>query len=212
MGWGVRAAVLALLLAVGVVGGYAASTLLDDRPTVSGPAVPVAASPTIPVDPPPVIVPDPDVPPLETDLRMRSAEVGAGDFAVTVPVPAGWVRTDLQLNDAKWDVPDHPVNTYVLRVEVTSSEHTALADMVEGRIEDLQSPRAALDELTVLDQRSNSLEFTFVDDGHLRHAFVTWVDLSGSGEAELEVALTGRERDVPGMQALTARIVAGARA
>lgn len=212
MGWGVRAAVLALLLAIGVVGGYAASSLVDDRATVSGPAVPVAASPSIPVDPPPEIVPDPDVPALATDLRTRRAEVGTGDFAVTVPVPVGWVRTDLQLNDAKWDVPGHPVNTYVLRVEVTASEHTALADMVEERIEDLQSPQAALEELTVVDQRTDSLEFTFVDDEHLRHAFVTWVDLSGSGNAELEIAITGRERDVPGMQALTARIADGARA
>ncbi|HEX8780550.1 MAG TPA: hypothetical protein VF728_05225 [Nocardioides sp.] len=209
---GARWAVLALLLAVGVVGGYAASGLVDDRPTASGPAVPVAASPDSPVDPPPVIAPDPDVPALETDLRTRLVEVGGGDFAVTVPVPVGWARTDTAATEAKWLVPGHPPHTYRLRVEVTSAEHTALADMVEERVEDLQSPRAALEQLTVLDQRSSSLEFTYVDDGYLRHALVTWVDLSRSGEAELEVALTGRERDVPGMQALTARIVAGARA
>ena len=209
MRWGVRWSVLALLLAVGVVGGYATSSLLDQRPAASGPARPVAAaSPSVPVDPPPELEPDPDTPALEGDVETRLAEVGARGFEVTVPVPVGWARTDSTATEAKWVVPDHPANTYRLRIEVTSGENTLMDAMVEERVEDLLRVEEGL---TVLDRGPDAIEFTYVAADHLRHGLVRWLDLSGSGEAELEIALTGREVDVPGMRELMATIVAGAR-
>lgn len=210
MRWELGTLLLALLLGVGAAGGFAASSLGEGPPAADGPGVPLpAASPSIPVDPAPELVPDPDVPPLERDLRTRMQEVGAGGFEVTVPGPAGWNRSRSDLNEFMWLRPGNPSYTYVLRIEITRTEHSSLEEMVEERIEDLQADE---EHLVVVDRGTGSLEFTYVDAGHLRHAFVTWLDLSGSGEAEVEVALTGREVDVPGMRDLLARIVADTRA
>lgn len=208
MRWGIPWG-MALLLTLGAAGGYAVSALVDDHPAAAGPAVPaVAASPSVPVDPPPVLVPDPDEPPLESGVRTRPQQVGAKGFEVTLPAPAGWNRSNSAANEAMWLRPGNPSYTYVLRVEVTTTEHRSLGAMVDGRIDDLLAEE---DDVVVLEKGTDSLEFTYVDGGHLRHAFVRWLDLSGSGEAELEVALTGREVDLPGMRELLARIVAGAR-
>ena len=60
------AALLALLLALGVVGGFGASWALGELPRGDGaPAPVVAASPSLPVDPVPDVLPDPAYPPLE---------------------------------------------------------------------------------------------------------------------------------------------------
>jgi len=209
MRWGIRWGVVALLLALGAAGGYVASAVVDDRPAAAGPAVPVvAASPSVPVDPPPELEPDPDEPPLETRLRTRRQKVGARGFEVTIPAPARWNRSNSAANEAQWLRPGNPSYTYMVRVEVTTTEHRSLSAMVEGRIDDLLAQE---EDVAVLDKGADSLEFTYVDGDHLRHAFVHWLDLSGSGEAELEVALTGREVDVPGMRELLATMVAGAR-
>lgn len=205
MRWGV----VALLAVFGLAGGYVASAAVGDQPAAAGPAVPVAAaSPSVPVDPPPVLVPDPDEPPLENGIRTRPQQVGALGFEVTIPAPARWNRSNSAATEAMWLRPGNPSYTYVVRVEVTTTQHRSLAAMVSGRVDDLLAEE---EDVTVLDKGTDSLEFTYVDGGHLRHAFVTWLDLSGSGDAELEVALTGRDVDVPGMRELLATMVAGAR-
>ena len=200
---------MGLLLALGAAGGYAVSTLVDEHPATAGAAVPaLAASPSVPVDPPPVLAPDPDRPPLERTVRLRPQKVGAKGFEVTLPAPVGWNRSNSAANEAMWLRPGNPSYTYVLRVEVTTTEHRSLEAMVEGRIDDLLAQE---EDVAVLAKGTDSLEFTYVDGDHLRHAFVRWLDLSGSGDAELEVALTGREVDAPGMRQLLARMTAGAR-
>jgi hypothetical protein len=206
MRWGI----VALALALGLAGGYAVSAVVDDHPAAAGRAVPVvAASPSVPVDPPPELVADPDVPPLERDVETRPRKVGARNFAVTVPAPVGWTRSNSLGNESMWLRPGNPSFTYVLRVEVTTAEHRTLEAMVDRRIEDLFADE---EDVRILDKGPDSLEFTYVQGKHLRHAFLTWLDLSGSGDAELEVALTGRAVDEPGMRDLLATIVAGARA
>ena len=48
------------------------------------------------------------------------------------------------------------------------------------------------------------------DDWHhmMRHGYLAWLDLSGSDNAQVEIAVTGREVDDAGMADLIARIAA----
>jgi hypothetical protein len=208
MDWRGSAAVV-LLLGVGIGGGYAAAAALEEAPAASGPATPVpAVSPSVPVDPPATIRPDPDVPALDTDLRTRREQLGTGGFAVSLPVPVGWQRTDLASAEAKWDVAGHPLNTYWLRVEQVSSQRESIPTTVEERVADLD---ATTEGFVIVEQTDESLSFTYLADGYLRYGHLRWLDLTGSGIAELEIATTGREVDVPGMEALVDTVAEGAR-
>jgi hypothetical protein len=208
MGWRGPAALL-LMVALGVVGGYAGARALTDDPGSAGAAGPVAAvSPSVPVDPPPLVLRDPQAPTLEPGLPTHEEVVGSGAFAVTVPVPDDWNRTDLGPAEAKWGVPGIPLNTYVLRVEQVTSQRDSVAEILTGRITDLD---ATTEDLVVVDQTSDSLEFTYLSDGYLRYGFLRWLDLTGSGHADLEIAVTARERDVEGARALVEAVAAGAR-
>ena len=59
----------------------------------------------------------------------------------------------------------------------------------------------------------NGLWFTYVDEHHhLRYNFWRWVpDPRADGKAGLEISVSGRKRDVPGLGALIRRAVAAAR-
>lgn len=209
-GW-LGVGVLAVLLASGAGAGVAWASLRDASPaaTDDGGARPaVASSPSAPIDPPPELEPDPSQPALATGLALREQQLGTGGFTDTVLAPRAWTRTDSFSNEAKWTVPGHPDYTYVLRQEQVYSQHQGAAAILAARLVELES---AVDDFEVLDRTDDSLEFTYVTDGHLRHALLQWVDLGGSPAADLEVSLTGRERDVPGMDALMDRLVAGAR-
>jgi hypothetical protein len=208
MGWRGPVA-LVLLIAIGAVGGYAGAWAWQDRPDVSGVAEPVAAaSPSVPVDPAPLILPDPEAPTLEPGIPTHEEVVGSGAFAVTAPVPDGWNRTDLGPAEARWGVPDIPLNTYVLRVEQVTSQRESIDDILTDRIEQLDQTS---EDLVVVDQTSDSLEFTYLSDGYLRFGFLRWLDLAGSGHADLEIAVTGREQDVKGARALVETVAEGAR-
>jgi hypothetical protein len=160
------------------------------------------------VDPPPSLRPDPEVAALPVDLQLERQELGALDFTESVLAPRGWLRTDIFSSEATWRVEDHPANTFVLRQEQVSQLHRAPSSLLESRIGELES---AVDDFTVVTRDDDTLEFTYVSAGFLRHGLITWVDLGGSDSADLEVAVTGRARDVPGMTVLIERVAAGAR-
>lgn len=194
------AVVLVLLLALGVVGGYAASLALAAQPAASGVAEPVVAeSPSVPIDPAPSIRPDPDIAPLATDLPTRRASIGTQLFRIHFPVPKGWRETPNSSIEKKWNVADNPPYTYVLRVEQVDGLHDSIARTIEERIEDLRDQEEGTE---ILAQDDDSLAYSYLADGHLRFGLLRWVNLTGSPFAEVEVAVTGREVDVPGMEAL----------
>ena len=194
------AVVLVLLLALGVVGGYAASLALASQPAASGVAEPVVAeSPSVPIDPAPSIAPDPDIAPLATDLPTRKASIGTQLFRIHFPVPKGWRETPNSSIEKKWNVADNPPYTYVLRVEQVDGLHDSIARTIEERIEDLRDQEEGTE---ILAQEHDSLAYSYLADGHLRFGLLRWVNLTGSPFAEVEVAVTGREVDVPGMEAL----------
>ena len=201
-------AVLALLLAIGVAAGFGASWVLGENPSGDGTAAPVPASPSLPVDPVPEVLPDPRTPPLEAGVPLVSQSVGAGDFRMTLPVPKGWTFSENSLNEWQWRPPGQPDFGYVLRVEQVLSNRRSIEWTLGRRIDELREDESNVE---VLDQTNDSLHFSFITSNHLRHGYLRWLDLTGSDNAQVEIAVTGRERDDPGMADLIARVGSGIR-
>jgi hypothetical protein len=200
-------AALAVLLALGAALGFGTSWVLGENPAGQGAAAPVAASsPSLPVDPVPELLPDPDVPALAPSIPLERRTVGAGGFRMSVPVPQGWSFSEVSLNAWQWRPPDQPDFGYVLRVEQVLSNRRSVDWTLDRRIDELREDEG---NLHILTETADSLHFSFVTSNHLRHGFVRWLDLSGSDNAQVEVAVTGREDDVPGMRDLIARVAAG---
>lgn len=199
--------VLALLLALGVAAGFGVSLAVAENPAGSGEATPVAAlSPSLPVDPVPDLLPDPTTPPLEPALDLVRQSVGSGDFRMTLPRPKGWDFFENSLNEWQWRPPRQPDFGYVLRVEQVLSNRRSIAWTLDNRIAELEEDEANVE---VLDRTADSLHFTFVTSNHLRHGYLTWLDLTGSDNAQVEIAVTGRKVDDAGMADLVARVAAG---
>lgn len=201
------AAVLALLLALGAALGFGTSWVLGENPAGQGAAAPVAASsPSLPVDPVPELLPDPAIPALAPAIPLERQTVGAGGFRMSVPVPQGWSFSENSLNEWQWRPPDQPDFGYVLRVEQVLSNRRSIDWTLDRRIDELREDESNFD---VLGETGDSLHFSFVTSNHLRHGFLRWLDLTGSDNAQVEIAVTGREHDVPGMRDLIARVAAG---
>lgn len=195
---------LALLLALGVGGGYVASWALGGHPQAVGAAQPVtAASPSLPVDPVPELFADPSFDPLPTDLELVRQEVGRGDFRLSLEVPAGWRVSPNSLSEWQWRPPDFEPFGYYMRVEQVLSNRRSIDWTLDRRIDELNEDEAAV---KVIEQTDDSLHFSYVTSNHLRHGFLTWLDLTGSDNAQVEVAVTGREADVEGMADLISRV------
>jgi len=201
------AAALVLLVALGAAAGFGASWALGENPGGQGSAAPVVASgPSVPVDPVPDLLPDPDIPPLAPSVPLVRQSVGAGGFRMSVPVPRGWTFSENSLNEWQWRPPDQPAFGYVLRVEQVLSNRRSIEWTLDRRIDELREDESNLD---IIAETTDSLHFSFVTSNHLRHGFLRWLDLTGSDNAQVEVAVTGREDDVPGMRDLIARVAAG---
>lgn len=210
MGWR-GPATLALLLAVGAAGGYATSGALADPPRGSGVAEPVVArSPSIPVDPATPAAPDPDDEALQPGIPLTTESLGRGRSSITYPVPEGWRSTNLAANEVKWKQPGTSNNTYVMRIEQMVSQDLTIPQATEARVAKLEEEQ---DAVRIVARGPSSLEYTYrSDEGTARHTFMRWLDLSGSGLAEVEIVVHGRERDVPGTRELVRRVAEGMRA
>ncbi len=201
------ASVLALLLAIGAGAGFGASWALGENPEGDRAASPVAAaSPSLPVDPVPELLPDPDTAPLATSLTLVRQSVGAGDFRMTLPAPKGWDFFENSLNEWQWRPPGQPDFGYVMRVEQVLSNRRSIDWTLDHRIDDLREDESNVE---VLGQTADSLHYSYVTSNHLRHGYLRWVDLTGSDNAQVEIAVTGRSVDDAGMADLIARVSAG---
>ncbi len=195
--------VLVLLLALGVGGGFGASWALGETPTGGGEAAPLAASPSLPVDPVPELLPDPDFDPLEPGIKLVDKRVGTGDFGLSLQVPAAWRFTTNSLTEWQWRPQDFQTFGYYMRVEQVISNRRSIGWTLERRIDDLIEDEQSV---TIRSQSGGSLHYTYVTSNHLRHGFLTWLDLTGSDNAQVEIAVTGRAADVPGMSELIGRV------
>jgi hypothetical protein len=200
--------VLVALLAVGVGGGYAASAQSRAGSIGSGVAAPVpAAAPELPVEAPEPFAPDPGDPPLQPDLEMAPATLGTGKFEITFPAPVGWTINAIASNEWKWKKPGTSNNTYVMRIEQINSQDITIVDAIDIRIERL---RAEQEDVQILDRGAESLEYTYrSNEDNARHSFMRWLDLDASGQADVEIVVHGRERDVAGAKDLIRRVAEG---
>lgn len=197
------AALVAALLVIGAVAGFAAAATLAGRSTDSSAEPLSARSPSVPLSGPSVR-PGPTHAPLPTDLAMVEAAIGRVRFLV----PAGWARTVNAANEVKWKVRGNPDGTFVLRVEQVASLDLGVAEHRQAFAEELRRRETDVRILDPAgDDDAGTLEFTYVDDSRrLRHGFVRWLDLSDSGEADVEVAVSGRPEDEAGAAQLVARV------
>jgi hypothetical protein len=196
--------VLALLLALGVGGGFGASWSLGERAHGEGAAAPVsAASPSLPVDPVPELLPDPDFAPLEPGIELVRQRVGIGDFGLSLLRPVGWRFSPNSLTEWQWRPPDFQSFGYYMRVEQVISNRRSIDWTLDRRIDELVEDEAAV---KIRSRTPDSLHYTYVTSNHLRHGFLTWLDLTGSDNAQVEIAVTGRTADVSGMSELISRV------
>ena len=209
MSWRELVAVVALL-AAGIVGGFATAAYLQPDPVTTGAPEPVVAEdPSIPVEPPAPIQQDPTEPALQTGLSMRKVSVGSGNNEFVFPAPVGWRRVEPNSNEVKYKVPDNPGNTFVLRVEQVTSQDQTIPEIVLTQEDTM---KREFEDYELLGRTHDSLEFSYVYNGYRRFGFMTWLDISRSGQAEAEIAVTGREVDVPGMRELMTKVIRGIRA
>jgi len=201
---------MAALLATGIVGGFAAAAYLTPEPVTTGTPSPVTATnPSVPIDPPAPLQEDPTDPALEPGLDMVDVMVGSGNNAFVFPAPDGWRRLEPSSNEVKYKLPDNPSNTFVLRVEQVTSQHETIPDIVKATENDLKHE---FEDYELLRRTYDSLEFSYLYNGYRRFGFITWLEISRPGQAEAEIALTGREVDVPGMRDLISKVIRGIRA
>jgi hypothetical protein len=209
-----------LLLAalVGVGAGLGLGYLRQPQPASGGTAAPLpAVSPSIPVDPTPTLepyAPDIDYPPLATGLTFEPLRMGNSVQAWRVPVPTTWAafsvpagepvpgkqRSDFdELRFRPSDEPDE--GGYSLRVK-TVNAHLPSGAMVASR---WAAVRTAYDEVTLLSRSEDSLKFTFRDGtNRLRYNYFRWFTGPQQSEVSLEMSVSGRKEDQPGLEALFA--------
>lgn len=201
-----------LLLLVGAGVGFGAASLLDRPPDASGTPEPLAASePAYPYTPPIEVLPDPETPPpLRAPFDTREDTLGGGPFAVTLPVPVGWLRTNTAPGEARWKPAGSGDFTHSMRIEMVASQTRTPESQVALRISDLQSS-TGISDLRILGQTSNQLVFSFVQDQHRRVSVIRWVSPRGGTNAEVEVAATGRVADQRGLEDLVGLVSAEVR-
>lgn len=198
---------LVALLAAGIVGGFVTAAQLESTPSTTGAPEPVTAQdPQFPIEPVLPVKDDPPQPALKLDLPMRLVSVGSPPDRVVFPAPRGWSQLGKLSNEVKYKQPGNPTNTYVLRVEQVTSDHEQIPAMVKQRLADLRR-----DETQVKRRfySYDQLEVSYVHDNYRRFALYTWIDVRRSGQAEVEIAVTGRQKDLPGMRDLMTKVIKG---
>ncbi len=199
---------LVALLAVGAGSGYAASAQSRDTTLGTGVPAPVPAQrPEMPVEAPRPFRTDPDDPPLRPGIPLAPETVGTGKFEISFPAPVGWSTNANATNEWKWKQPGTSNNTYVMRVEQIQSQDITIEDAIDIRIDRLGAEQ---EDVVIVDRGADSLEYTYrSNEGNARHSFMRWLDLDASGQADVEIVVHGRERDVPGTRDLIRRVAEG---
>lgn len=209
MGWR-GPAVLVALLAIGTGAGYSASGQTRDTTIGTGVPAPVSArEPDFPVQAPKPYAPDPDDPPLRPGVPMTTGTMGSGKFEIFFPVPKGWRTNANASNEMKFKAPGTSNNSYVMRIEQIDSQDITIADAIDIRVARL---RAEQEDVVIVDRGASSLEYTYrSNEDNARHSFMRWLDLDASGQADVEIVVHGRERDVDGSSDLIRRVAEGMR-
>jgi hypothetical protein len=202
---------LVVLAVVGVGAGFGlAAVLQDDDPKRIQDVAPVAAtSPSIPSNPEIEVLDDPDTPELEPNLPTHLEKIGIKPFLVRMPVPDDWIRNNSTPGEWKWTDPDQQErNTFFLRVRQVSNTFQDVSAALAERISDLSGAESVSD----FDLESQSIDTfvaSYVSEGYRRVAVESFVSTDSNEQADLWIAVIGRERDRTGLSDLLAQVKAG---
>lgn len=205
-------ATLAVVLLAGAGAGLGYAVAEDAPATVVVEAAPVtAAEPAYPQDREVVVVDDPDYPTLEPGLPTTRRTVGTSPFALSLPVPRGWVRSDATAGEARFypePYTDAIANTYFIRVRLVGNQYLSVPAQLDDRIEALSSA-SGIEDFTLESRSFDALVASYVSGQHRRVSMEQYVAAPGSDTAFGYVAVIGRERDRDGLADLLDRLVAG---
>ena len=156
------------------------------------------------------MVPDSVFPALTPGLRTHPETVGVPPFALTVPIPQGWVRSNPAPGEWRWYPSDKfEFNTYFLRVRLVGNRYQPVPDALAERMNALRDA-ADVAELNVEETTANSFRATYVADEHRRVTMERFLP-GPTGNAFAWIALIGREFDRAGMADLFPTITNGSR-
>jgi hypothetical protein len=206
-----RLGVLALLAALGVGAGFGAGALLtEDEPSRMDDAAPVAASsPSMPSNPEVEVLDDPATAALEPNLPTHLEKIGIKPSVVRVPVPDGWILNNTTAGEWKWRDPDQPEsNTFFLRIRQVSNTFQEVSSAVAERVGDLSGAESVSD-FDLESQSSDTFVANYVSLGYRRVAMESFVSTDPNDQADLWIAVIGRERDRTGLSDLLAQVRAG---
>jgi hypothetical protein len=225
-----RGLVVALLCGVlGLGGGALLAYAVQPRPADAGAATPVhAVSPSVPSDVPttPSHAPDINYPSLVPGLALPVRHRIHNDLATwRYHVPLGWtayavcqpvacpppIQTDDVYPPKKVDrqsqvrfrpASEPVVGGYSLRVKIMDNNELNSTQMVATKIVGFRQEFSDQD-FSVLRKTGSSVYFTYTDGGnHLRYNYFQWFTVPGHTNATLEMSVSGRQADVPGLRAL----------
>jgi hypothetical protein len=208
--WWRTLGVAAVLLCVGVAGGYAVADRSEEAPASSSTLEHIpAVSPAVPTPPERTILPNPTTPALQPDLPSHETElrISRRGIGVSVLVPDGWTENRVE-NSNSWTyaLEGNPKNTYGLRINILFGNHVSIRVALEARIAALRDAMAneALLDLQITHETEDTFEATYLDHGYLRLTMERWVSFDGDN-AYAEAAVTGRREDEEGLRDLLVR-------
>ncbi|MFC7505402.1 serine/threonine-protein kinase [Nocardioides sp. CPCC 206347] len=223
---GLRLAGLVLLVLLVAFGAaYGATRVLDRNPTAAEDPNGQGETPSDDESPTSEPAADIDFPALTApaDYEVHQVRTKAGGWNYLAPT--GWVAFKVKDNGSdagvldvaqidrqrqvRWRPDGEPaVGGFSLRVEAITSTET-VADMVAAKVDAfVNSPDLVGVEL--LNRTNDTAYFTFRDGANrLRYNFFRWV-ADAEGLAGLEISVTGRKADEPGLDALLDSVSGGA--
>ena len=96
-----------------------------------------------------------------------------------------------------------------MRIEQIDSQDITIEDAIDIRIDRLLDEQ---EDVKILDRGASTLEYTYrSNEDNARHSFMRWLDLDESGQADVEIVVHGREKDVDGTRDLIRRVGDGMR-
>ena len=212
--WWRTLGVAAVLLCVGVAGGYAVADRNQEEPVSSDTLEPVpAVSPAVPAPAEQTYLPDPGTDPLAPDLPSSPVDlrVSRRGIGVTVDIPDGWQQNQVpETNMWNFVKPGNPFYTYLLRVNIVRGQNVSISVATAGRIAALEesdsNDSGTVEDFTVTAEREDTFEATYTSGGYLRVTMEKWVSFDGS-HAWASVSVTGRTVDEEGLRDLLNRTI-----
>jgi hypothetical protein len=209
-GLGLAALVVVALAATGAGLGYVQGDDAD-APVAVAPSPVAAADPAYPRDREVVVRPDPDYPPLEPGLPTTRQVVGESPFAVSLPVPTGWARSESTAGETRFypePYSEEIANTYFVRVRLVANQYLSIGAQLDARIGAL-STATGIEDFTLESRSYDALVASYVAGGYRRVSMEQYVAPEGSDTAFAYVAVIGREADRDGLAALLDQLVSG---